>query len=61
MTTPINIDLCIVKLQMTVNEAKGGAFVTTKTALLEMAIRALEQQKAQIEAHQALSVEAAPP
>lgn len=48
MTTLINIDLLIAKLQMTIDDAKGATFVTTKTALLEMAMRAIEQQQAQI-------------
>lgn len=44
----IDIDLLIVKLQREIESAV--VFVTVKTALLQMAVRALQQQKAQIEA-----------
>lgn len=43
----VNVDLLIVKLQREVESSV--VFATVKTALLEMAIRALEQQRAQIE------------
>lgn len=57
--TTFSVDLCIVKLQIAVEDAKGGVYTTTKTATLQRAIDVIEQQKAEIEALRRRPVETA--
>lgn len=51
-TSTVNIQICINKLKAETKFANGRGFVTIKVALVEMAIKALEQQQSQIAATQ---------
>lgn len=49
MTTLTNIDACIAKLESVITNTGGATYATVKTAILQMAVRALRQQQKQID------------
>lgn len=55
--TATNVDVLIMKLKIEIKGANRGTFTTCKVALLEMAVRALEQQQAEIAALKAPQTE----
>lgn len=52
--TTVNTDLLIAKLLIEVE--RSATFATVKTTLLQMAIRAIEQQQAELEAMRPIAI-----